>query len=55
MKRESALHVVAAPKRKKDTRVGLMNPEFVYVKHEATDIRKTFERIRAELAKKGAR
>ena len=27
--------------------VGLMNPEFVYVKWDSTDIRKTFARVRA--------
>jgi hypothetical protein len=53
MKPTSTLHVVTpTPKRKKDTRVGLMNPSFVYVKHESTDIRKTFARIRAEMAQR---
>ena len=30
---------------------GLMDPRFVYVPSEKTDIRKTFERIRAEQLK----
>lgn len=46
------LHVVPPPKRRKDTRVGLLNPDFKYVKHESTDIRKTFARIRAEMAQR---
>lgn len=56
MKRESTLHVVTqTPKRKKDMRVGLMNPDFVYTPAAQTDISKRFERVRAELAKKGTR
>lgn len=54
MKRESALHVVTqAPKRKRDQRVGLLNPEFEYTRAAETDIRARFDRIRAEMAKKG--
>lgn len=30
--------------------VGLMNPDFVYVKSNSTDIRKTFARVRAAAA-----
>jgi hypothetical protein len=29
---------------------GLMNPLFVYVRHEMSDIRVRFQRVRAELA-----
>lgn len=53
MKRPSSLHIVEPPARKKDNRVGLLNPDFVYVKAANTDIRATFERIRAGLAQKG--
>jgi hypothetical protein len=53
MKRDSTLHIVTPePKRKKDARVGLLNASFVYVPHEKTDIRKTFERVRAEMAQR---
>jgi len=35
-----------------DTRVGLMNPSFVYVHSSQTDILKTFERIKAQIKAK---
>ena len=40
------------PAQRIDTRVGLMNPGFVYVPASQTDIRKTFERIRAQIKAK---
>jgi hypothetical protein len=46
-----ALHIVAPEKQ--DKRIGLMNPKFVYTPAAQTDIRKTFERIRAQLNSKG--
>jgi hypothetical protein len=49
---KTTLHVVKQ-KRQPDTRVGLMNPEFRYVPAAATDVRATFNRVRAELARKG--
>jgi hypothetical protein len=51
----SLLHVVSqAPKRKKpDTRVGLLNSAFKYIPAASTDVKATFERVRAELAQKG--
>jgi hypothetical protein len=51
MKHASTLHVVPSPKRKKDTRVGLFNSDFVYVRSEHTDIRVRFAAVKAELAK----
>ena len=51
MKRPSSLHIVPQP-RKADTRVGLLNDSFKYVNAANTDVRKTFDRIRAELALK---
>ena len=39
--------------RKRDTRVGLLNPSFKYVNSGNTDLRATFERIRREMAAKG--
>ena len=44
--------VPIVPVKKTDTRVGLMNPGFVYVPASQTDIRKTFERIKAQLKAK---
>ena len=44
--------VPVAPAKRIDTRVGLMNPGFVYVPASQTDIRKTFERIKAQLKAK---
>ena len=44
--------VPIVPPAPKDTRVGLMNPSFVYTPASQTDIRKTFERIRAQQGKK---
>lgn len=32
---------------------GLMDPRFVYVPAAATNVAKTFERVRAEMAQKG--
>lgn len=53
MSREAALRVVATPtkRKKRDDRVGLMNPAFVYIKAAETDVRATFERIRQQMAK----
>jgi hypothetical protein len=54
MKRPSALHVVTpTPPRKRQAakRIGLMDPDWKYVPAGQTDIRVTFARIRAELAK----
>jgi hypothetical protein len=49
---KASLKVVTPSKRKKrDTRVGLLNPEFVYTRAAETDIRKRFARILAEQAK----
>lgn len=33
-------------------KVGLLNANFIYVQSKKTDIRKTFERVRAEMAAK---
>jgi hypothetical protein len=44
---------VVPPKRKTDSRIGLLNPAFVYTRAAETDINARFDRIRAELAKKG--
>jgi hypothetical protein len=48
---KTALQVVQPKRRKPDTRKGLMNPSFVYVPAASTDVRATFNRIRAEMAK----
>jgi hypothetical protein len=48
VKRPTSLHVVTV-KRPPDTRVGLMNRDFKYVKACETDVRATFDRIRREL------
>jgi hypothetical protein len=51
----SLLHVVSqAPKRKKpDTRHGLLNASFRYTPAASTDIRKLFDKVRAEMAQRG--
>ena len=50
MKR-STLQVVPQPKRVQvETRVGLFNPSFKYIRAAETDVRATFERIRREQA-----
>lgn len=56
MKRTAALHVVTpvpAPK-KRDQRIGLMNPAFKYTRAAETNVAKTIARIKREMAK-GAR
>jgi hypothetical protein len=55
MKTTSTLHVVTPTKRKKDTRVGLLNPSFVYTPAAKTDVRATLDRIRAEMAQRGTK
>lgn len=45
----------ALPKHAQKPIGGLLDPRFVYVPSEKTDIRKTFERIRAEQQRKERR
>lgn len=50
--RATRLKVVKPEPVPKEVRVGLFNPDFKYVRAGETDIRKTFARIRREMAAK---